>query len=113
MANFITEIKNENIFCTIAHPFRFDNTKKHFELLTKISFNGIEILSSNTDCQAHIKAKKLLTVKNLLPAAGSDAHDTDNIGKYYMDFHTKINSITDLVNALNAKNYQISHTEVI
>jgi predicted metal-dependent phosphoesterase TrpH len=103
---------NGNCFRAIAHPFRFDESREHFEFLAGLPIQAVEIASNNTDARSGRMASELADAGGFPRIAGSDAHETKIVGKYYTVFDDEIASEEDLVRALQSGRFRPSHEGV-
>jgi predicted metal-dependent phosphoesterase TrpH len=103
---------NGNCFRAIAHPFRFDESREHFEFLAGLPIQAVEIASNNTDERSGRMANELADKAGFPRVAGSDAHETKIVGKYYTVFEDEIGTEEDLVRALQQGRFRPSHEEV-
>jgi hypothetical protein len=100
--DIISEIKNQDGICIIAHPF---NRKKPFKDLEryKALVDGIEIFNSRSQTRKENKqSEDFTTTNNLAFTAGSDSHTSFEIGNCYIE--SNANTIEELrSNILNKK----------
>jgi len=100
--DFIGHVNAQGGFCFAAHPFR--NVREDGRFLDFVQgLHGIEIYNGgNYDQESNTKARNACRRLGLVPVAGSDAHEVDELGTYAMWFPEPIADTPALVAALKA-----------
>jgi hypothetical protein len=82
----------------LAHPYRYGPTvPRHLE---EHPVDGIEVFSNNILSYAHSQAQALCARLGAWPTAASDAHHTEALGFYALDFPRAIADESELAQAL-------------
>ena len=101
--NLINYVNAQGGFCFAAHPFRSPMPGEGRFLDFVQGLHGIEIYNGgNTRLRSNIKARDACRRLGLIPVAGSDAHEVDELGAYAMWFPDPIADTPALVAALKA-----------
>ncbi len=66
-------------------------------------FDALELVSNNVDRQTRAKTQALLREQPMGTTGSSDAHEIDVLGCYFSEFPNRIESISDFVAALRAR----------
>jgi predicted metal-dependent phosphoesterase TrpH len=99
--DFIDHVSAQNGFCFAAHPFRYGEGEGRY-LNFLHGLHGVEIYNGGNTANSNTKAAALCRKLNLIPVAGSDAHDVDDVGMYATYFPDRIETIDSLVQSLKS-----------
>lgn len=83
-----------------AHPFRNNNRGAGNEINNLPGLTAVEVLNGSTSYKNNMKANNLARKLNLPTLGASDAHDSQQIGKYASYFEDRINNLQDFMNAV-------------
>ena len=73
------------------------------------AFDALELVSNNIDRATRAKTRALLREYPMGATGSSDAHDVDVVGCYFTEFPGRIESISDFVAALQARQGRPGH----
>lgn len=106
-ANELLEIVEKNNGVAIsAHPFR-NNNRGLGEHIRKVSniLSGVEAFNGSTFPYHNLYAYALATELNIPCLGASDAHVSQNVGKYATYFDSTIRDEEDFIEAVKSKNF--------
>jgi len=98
MAETIERIHALGGAAVAAHPHRFPSGIG-LEMAKTGKFDAIEVINGGSSRRSNRLARRIAEVRNAPMAAGSDAHEPENIGRAYTIFDTA-SSESDLIEAL-------------
>jgi len=95
--------KKQGCFIVQAHPFRPGMTP-----LGSTCLDGIEAFNANMRHDSH-NDKSLAWAKehNLLPTAGSDSHQLEDVGRAGLELERPVATIDEFITALRSKKYRM------
>ncbi|WP_102398770.1 PHP domain-containing protein [Haloimpatiens massiliensis] len=98
-------VKKHNGAAISAHPFRTNNRglKDHIRVVKDL-LSGVEVFNGSTTPHHNLYSYALATELNLPLFGASDAHVTENIGKYATVFNGTIRDEKDFIEAIKSKN---------
>ncbi|MBF0541420.1 MAG: PHP domain-containing protein [Nitrospirae bacterium] len=85
-----------------AHMLRYGR-RVNVSDVARMQVNGLEVKSTNITDEEMSLTLKFANTLNLCTTAGSDAHQIDDVGRFYTSFDFDINNEADLVRAIKAK----------
>lgn len=97
---FINHVKAQGGVCFACHPFRNNNRGLEENLKKVKGLNGIEVLNGSTSLEANRKSLEYCKDLNLMMIGASDAHGTEQVGKYATWIPEKAHSLSDFVNII-------------
>jgi predicted metal-dependent phosphoesterase TrpH len=98
-ADFVAE---QGGFCFAAHPFRSLGGGMGLHVNTVTNMHGLEVFNGANSGRDNARALQQCRRLGLIPVAGSDAHEVENIGSCAMEFPQPIGDMDELVAALKA-----------
>lgn len=102
-AAYLTRIHAAGGFVAHAHPFRERDYIPYFIPDTR-RVDAFEVFNgAHNDPSFDVKARRAAKAYDLIPIAGSDAHETFQVARGAMRFPRKLRDIQDLIAALNAR----------
>ena len=98
---FIDQVNAAGGFCVSCHPFR--NNKRGLEenLRWVRGLHGVEVLNGSADMEANRTALRFCRELGLQAIGASDAHTTEQIGKYVTWLPEKVTTLEDFVAQLH------------
>lgn len=101
----VTNVRRENSTIAVAHPYRYRDEVINELFECQIDF--IEVASGNILYYMKDNIVKLQNKLELTAIASSDAHDTDSLGLYAVDFQDDIVDEQHLSKALKMKKFKL------
>lgn len=100
---FIDQVNASGGFCVSCHPFR--NNKRGFEEnLGKVKYlHGVEVLNGSADMDTNRTALRWCHELGLQPIGASDAHTTEQVGKYVTWLPERVETLTEFVQLLRSR----------
>lgn len=89
-------------FCFAAHPFRLWGGGLGRQVEAIKNMPGLEVFNGANAEEDNAKAVRACRRLGLIPVAGSDAHDLDDIGSYATLFPQTVRTVSELVAALKS-----------
>lgn len=100
---FIDQVNAAGGFCTSCHPFR-NNKRGLEENLGRVrGLHGIEVLNGSASLEANREALRWCRELGLQPIGASDAHTTEQIGKYVTWLPERVDTLSDFVALLRSR----------
>ena len=94
---FIDHVNAAGGFCVSCHPFR-NNKRGLEENLRRVhGLHGVEVLNGSADWEANRTALRFCRELGLKTIGASDAHTTEQIGKYVTWLPEKVTTLEDFV----------------
>lgn len=94
---FIDHVNTAGGFCVSCHPFR-NNKRGLEENLRRVhGLHGVEVLNGSADWEANRTALRFCRELGLKTIGASDAHTTEQIGKYVTWLPEKVTTLEDFV----------------
>lgn len=98
---FIDQVNAAGGFCVSCHPFR-NNKRGLEENLRRVhGLHGVEVLNGSADMEANRTALRFCRELGLQAIGASDAHTTEQIGKYVTWLPEKVTTLDDFVAQLH------------
>jgi predicted metal-dependent phosphoesterase TrpH len=101
--DLIEVVRRHNAAIVAAHPFRWEQPFDQIVLEHGPAFDALELVSNNVDRQTRSKTQALLRKYPMGTTGSSDAHEIDVLGCYFTEFPGRIESISEFVAALRAR----------
>ena len=100
---FIDHVNRSQGFCVSCHPFR--NNKRGLEdnLGRVKGLHGIEVLNGSTPMDTNRIALRWCRELGLQPIGASDAHVTEQVGKYVTWLPERVDTLPDFVELLRSR----------
>ena len=95
--DFIDLVNAANGFCVSCHPFRNNNRGLEEKLRDVHGLNGVEVLNGSTDVEANRKALRFCRELGLQAIGASDAHTTQQVGKYVTYLPEMVTTLPDFI----------------
>lgn len=100
---FIDQVNAAGGFCVSCHPFR-NNKRGLEENLRRVhGLHGVEVLNGSADWEANRTALRFCRELGLKAIGASDAHTTEQIGKYVTWLPEKVTTLADFVAQLRQR----------
>lgn len=99
--DFIDLLTAANGFCVSCHPFRNNNRGLEEKLRDVCGLNGVEVLNGSTDMEANRKALRFCRELGLQAIGASDAHTTQQVGKYVTYLPEMVTTLPDFIAELS------------
>ena len=94
---FIDQVNRAGGFCVSCHPFR-NNKRGLEENLRRVrGLHGVEVLNGSADQEANRTALRFCRELGLKAVGASDAHTTEQIGKYVTWLPEKVTTLADFI----------------
>lgn len=103
----IDEIHAQKGIAIAAHPFNLNSLDSK---IFTLNLDGLEGFNATTTIRAMFKAYYTAKLLGLPNTAGSDAHQTQEIGRSLMLFPESVHSIEDLTRSIKTGNFKVSFT---
>lgn len=98
---FIDQVNAAGGFCVSCHPFR-NNKRGLEENLRRVrGLHGVEVLNGSADMEANRTALGFCRELGLQAIGASDAHTTEQIGKYVTWLPEKVTTLEDFIAQLH------------
>ena len=100
--DFIDQVNRAGGFCVSCHPFRNNNRGLEDNLRRVNGLHGVEVLNGSTDMESNRIALRYCRELGLKAIGASDAHTTEQIGKYVTWLPEMVTTLPDFIAQLHA-----------
>jgi predicted metal-dependent phosphoesterase TrpH len=101
--DLIEVVRQHGAAIVAAHPFRWDQPFDQIVADHGPVFDALELVSNNIYSETRAKTRALLEKHTMGATGSSDAHELDVVGCYFSEFPGTIESISEFVAALRAR----------
>jgi PHP-associated len=101
--DLIAVVRRHDAAIVAAHPFRWDQPFDEIVAENGPVFDALELVSNNVDRHTRAKTQALLNKFPMGATGSSDGHEIDVIGCYYSNFPGRIETMSEFVAALRAR----------
>ncbi len=102
-------VRDTGAFAALAHPFWRDE-EIHFDF-SRFRPEGIDVASMNIDTSKHERIIEIARSNNMLPVAGTDAHNPREVGLFHLVLDDAVDDEESLISVLRAGRYCIGTFE--
>ena len=99
---FINYVHCNGGACFSAHPFRNNQRGLEEHLAVVQRLDGVEVLNGSTSLEANRTALEYSRKYGIQPLGASDAHDTQQLGKYVTYFPEEPRDLQDFIRILRS-----------
>ena len=99
---FINYVHCNGGACFSAHPFRNNQRGLEEHLAVVQRLDGVEVLNGSTSLEANRTALEYSRKYGIQPLGASDAHDTQQLGKYVTYFPEEPKDLADFIRILRS-----------
>lgn len=99
---FINYVHCNGGACFSAHPFRNNQRGLEEHLAVVQRLDGVEVLNGSTSLEANRTALEYSRKYGIQPLGASDAHDTQQLGKYVTYFPEEPRNLADFIRILRS-----------
>jgi predicted metal-dependent phosphoesterase TrpH len=101
--DLIAVVRRHEAAIVAAHPFRWDQPFDEIIEEHGPQFDALELVSNNIDRHTRAKTQALLNKFPMGATGSSDGHEIDVVGCYFTEFPGRIETMSEFVAALRAR----------
>lgn len=111
LRDLLKVVRGHGAAIVAAHPYRWDQDFDGIVAEHGAAFDAIELVSNNVSPETRARSRALLDRHPMGATGSSDGHEPRAIGCYHTRFPRKIESKSEFVAALQARDYRPGHRE--